>query len=339
MGLLMRGEKKVTVFDYEKENRWARDKRVKYVMGDMRDVDAVEMAVNNKQVVYLTAAVIRYMDGLQHELELSYSINVLGTENVVKACVKHKVKCLIQTSTMHVNLPSDFDGKSVLKEDMPYVSKGNSTSHYGTTKALAEMVVRRGNHENGLKTISIRPGGVFGAKDLMIFQNMADHKRYLFMGYDLHLDWVYVDNIAYGHFMAEKYLLGKNDGGFACHITNEEPMFNNKFRRMISYYAPYIQMIHVSHRFFWILAYLVVMVKSVFKQNVPNMGELAYLTPTAMRLLGISVQLCPKRAKKVLGYHPVFTVNDGVQLTVLEYDTGASIFDTDSPSVNGTSIF
>jgi len=90
---------------------------------------------------------------------------------------------------MMVNIPKDHDHNSTgrLTEDMPYVTRENTTSHYATTKAMGEKIVRDAHGKNSiLQTISLRPCGIVGAMDstmmeIMMRQNvrLADYWVYI----------------------------------------------------------------------------------------------------------------------------------------------------------------
>lgn len=139
--LLHRGETKVTVFDSDPRVRWSADPRVRFVCGDVRRAPEVHGACAGIETVYLTAASVRYMDELDFQWQRSYEVNVVGAQNVIEACVAQGVRYLVQTSTMMVNVAKTFDNAAPLTEDLPYVTRKNSTSHYATTKALGEKLV------------------------------------------------------------------------------------------------------------------------------------------------------------------------------------------------------
>lgn len=91
-------------------------------------------------------AIIRFMDRLASQYELSHNINVIGTENVVNACIESNVKVLIQTSTSSV-FQTTVPGALHLgmDEHSPKCTRENATCHYGLTKMLAEEIVLKAN--------------------------------------------------------------------------------------------------------------------------------------------------------------------------------------------------
>lgn len=211
--LLIRGEKKVNVFDNSPTCVWANDKRVTYTQGDITKYSDVLAACGNIDTVYLTAAAITFMDKIPYQYEKSFVINVIGCENVIKACIDCEVNYLIQTSTFHVTVPcAGKKGVIEVNEEDPYVNQDSCTSYYAATKALAEQLVLRAHgsvHPNNvteLNTISIRPPGIFGARDHLVVEDMLKNKEYMFLGFTSYMDWSYVDNVAYAHLLGTSLL-------------------------------------------------------------------------------------------------------------------------------------
>eukprot|EP00755_Sulcionema_specki_P023539 Sspe_Gene.79156::Locus_49590_Transcript_1_1_Confidence_1.000_Length_1906::g.79156::m.79156 len=131
--LLERGETKIRAFDIVSRNPFAGDSRVTYIQGDVTKLDNLVEACKGVQTVYSTFAAIRFWERMEFLAGLSYKVNVVGTENVIKACQQCKVKRLIQTSTSNV-----FAAPSLTKQDMdetsPYVTRDISHNHYSWTK-------------------------------------------------------------------------------------------------------------------------------------------------------------------------------------------------------------
>jgi len=167
--LIARGETQVRAFDVRKNSRL--HPKAQFIQGDMTVFEDVLKASQDVDTVYLTAAIIRYFERLPHQAQLSYSINVQGTKNVVEACLKCGVKRLIQTSSSNVTLARD-NKLYEMNEESPFVTRENSPSHYGWTKVLAEKLVidANGTSLKGsnavLGTGCIRPcSAIFGAFD------------------------------------------------------------------------------------------------------------------------------------------------------------------------------
>ncbi len=74
------------------------DDRVKSIIGDVRQYESIERAVNGVDIV-IHAAALKRIDMLEYHVCESIYTNILGTLNVAQACVRHKVKQALLIST------------------------------------------------------------------------------------------------------------------------------------------------------------------------------------------------------------------------------------------------
>jgi nucleoside-diphosphate-sugar epimerase len=332
----------VFVFDFSSNNPWVSDSRVTYLQGDITKLEQVNEACKGITTVFLTAATINFMDNLPYQYEASYRVNVTGTGNVIQACQNQNVKYLIQTSTLHVTVQNPYHntdsiwslfatptkGVIYIHEDDKYVTKETATSHYGSTKALAEQLVLQAN-SSSLSTISIRPPGIFGARDHLVAEDMLQNSEYLFLGFKMLLDWEYVDNICFSHLLAESKLRSSKSkvAGNAYLISNNEPMINDVFRTMFVYYGK-LKATAGPPRMIWMLGYIVEILQRIFQKNFPRLPHpLNCLTLTALRIMVLDLSVTSTKAKDILGYYDVFTVEEGIQLSVMEHQQkGITLF-------------
>jgi UDP-glucose 4-epimerase len=85
----------------------------------------------------------------------AFEVNIAGTFNVLEACVKHKVKKLIYSSSASVY----GDAVSVpMKEDHPF----NNKNFYGATKIAGEAMCTAYNDRYELEIIGLRYMNVYG---------------------------------------------------------------------------------------------------------------------------------------------------------------------------------
>ncbi|THF98825.1 hypothetical protein TEA_001757 [Camellia sinensis var. sinensis] len=170
--------------------------------------------------------------------ELHHSVNVKGTQNIIDACVEHKVKRLIYTSSPSVV----FDGVHGIingDESLPYPAKHNDS--YSATKAEGEALVIKSNDINGLLTCCIRPSSIFGPGDKLLVPSLVSAARagklkFLIGDGKNMYDFTYVENVAHAHICAERALASERiaaerAAGQAYFITNMEPI---KFWEFVS---------------------------------------------------------------------------------------------------------
>ena len=144
------------------------------ICGDIRDPEKVNKAVDGMdKVIHLVS---NFRKGGSDEKE-AYTINVEGTENVLKACLKFDVKKLLHCSTIGVHgdvqeIPAD--------ENTPF----NPGDLYQETKLIAEKRVWKFYKETGLPISVIRPISMFGPGDLRMLKlfRMINKGRFVIVG-------------------------------------------------------------------------------------------------------------------------------------------------------------
>jgi len=153
-----------------------------------------------------------------------YQANVLGTLNVIDACLHNDISHLVYVSSASVV----FGGESIegADESIPYPSK--PLSHYTDTKAIAERAVLNANSRD-LKTLSLRPHLVWGPGDRHILPGIIEQaksgKLRIVGSGDNIVDTTYIDNFTQAQMCVLNAVDG-NDGawGKAYFISDGEPV-------------------------------------------------------------------------------------------------------------------
>lgn len=190
---------------------------------DLADYNAVDKAINGCEIVFHVAA----KAGVWGSYASYYKANVIGTQNVINACLKHHVKYLIYTSSPSVV----FNGDSWVNvtETIGY---GNPSKMcpYAKTKMLAEKLVLEANRQQGLKTIALRPHLIWGPGDNHLIPTIikaAQQRRLYQVGSGENwVDISYVTNVAQAHLLALKALSNDNTAvsGKAYFISQGDPV-------------------------------------------------------------------------------------------------------------------
>lgn len=124
-----------------------KNKKIKFVVGDIKDFSSVFLATKGIDYVIHTAA-NKHIDIAADIPFETTNINVIGTNNVINACIQNNVLGMILTSSDKACSP---------------------TSLYGTTKLLAEKNVILANSFSDTKFSALRYGNVIGSNG-SIFQ-------------------------------------------------------------------------------------------------------------------------------------------------------------------------
>jgi len=194
-------------------------KGVELIRGDLANPQIVEDAARGCDIIFHVAA----KAGVWGAYEDYYRTNVVGTENVIKACRTCGIGRLVYTSSPSVVFDgSDMEG---VDESTPYPD--HFEAHYPRTKALAEQMVL-GANDMTLSTVALRPHIIWGPGDNHLIPRLLDRARsgalrQIGDGSNL-VDTVYIDNAAHAHLLAAQRL--SPDGacaGKAYFISQGEP--------------------------------------------------------------------------------------------------------------------
>jgi UDP-glucose 4-epimerase len=141
----------------ENLNNALKDSRVKIydVGGDILQTDILNSAMNGVDGVFHFAALWLLQC---HEFPRSaFNTNILGTYNVIEACVKNNIKKLIYSSSASVYGDAERD---FIDEGHPF----NNKNFYGATKICGEAMLRSFHFRYSLNYIALRYMNVFGPR-------------------------------------------------------------------------------------------------------------------------------------------------------------------------------
>lgn len=141
---------------HEMRSEFGNDSRLRWFLGDIRDLSRLEIALNGIDFVIHAAALKQVDTGEYNPMEF-VKTNVLGSQNVIEASIKSKVSRVLALSTDKASSPINLYGATKLTADKLFIAANNYSQGYGT----ALSVVRYGN--------------VMGSRGSVIpvFQNLA----------------------------------------------------------------------------------------------------------------------------------------------------------------------
>lgn len=227
-------------------------------LGDLRNFDDVDAAVDGCDVVYHIAA----YPSVSMDPRPYYETNVLGSKHVVAACLKRKVRKLVYTSTQCV--ANTIESQEGIDESTPYAPR--FLGWYQMTKAIAEQFIRAANYapwtddydfggvdlsesrfrsldskfdfprpprdpnrEDTLMTVALRPHLIWGPRDQHLAPRLFERARsgrLTRVGDGTNrLATIYVENCATAHRMAADALVpGSPVPGSVYYISQDEPL-------------------------------------------------------------------------------------------------------------------
>jgi FlaA1/EpsC-like NDP-sugar epimerase len=121
--------------------------KIKYIIGDVRDYEAVKFATKNVDYIFHMAA-LKHVPICEDHPQEAIKTNITGTTNIVNAAVENHVSKVIDVSTDKAVEPLNL---------------------YGMTKAVGEKLIIQGNDlSTHTKFVCIRGGNVMGSNGSVI---------------------------------------------------------------------------------------------------------------------------------------------------------------------------
>jgi dTDP-glucose 4,6-dehydratase len=131
-------------------------RQIEVVHGDLTDPDAVKKAVKATDYVFHLGALIAIPYSYIHPFSFVQS-NVVGTANILNACLEVGIERLITTST------SEVYGTAVTIP-MDETHRLHPQSPYAASKAAADHLVESYAHSFDLPVVIVRPFNTFGPR-------------------------------------------------------------------------------------------------------------------------------------------------------------------------------
>jgi UDP-N-acetylglucosamine 4,6-dehydratase len=120
--------------------KFGNDSRLRWFIGDIRDLERLKLALHGIDFVVHAAALKQVETGEYNPVEF-IKTNVLGSQNVIDACISAGVKRVVALSTDKASSPINLYGATKLTADKLFVAANN----YGYTYGTIFSVVRYGN--------------------------------------------------------------------------------------------------------------------------------------------------------------------------------------------------
>lgn len=149
---MAKGPKEIRIYSrnehkqVEMRNRFP-DKRIRFIIGDVRDKNILNFAMNKVDTVFHLAA-LKHVPVCEDNPWEAVLTNIYGTQNVIEAAIKNNVEVVVDVST----------DKAV-----------DPFNHYGVTKACGEKLIINANKlPTKTKFICVRGGNVIGTNGSVI---------------------------------------------------------------------------------------------------------------------------------------------------------------------------
>ena len=338
--------------------------RTRGVVGDLTDLSSVVAGLRGASVVFHCATAAPAASNAANK-SLMTRVNVDGTRNVVEACLKNSVPRLVFTSSASVV----FDGRDLsgVDEAAPYARR--PMDYYAATKIEAEKIVLAANGEELLggkgksggkkkknkplllRTVALRPSGIFGEHDALLVPTIVEKARAGKMRFIIGsgrnvMDWTYAGNVAAAHLAADAKLERESEqeqeeqqegdggggdpkkqrpGGAAIagrpfFVTNDDPRpfwgFMGDLLEPLGYERPRIRLpFWPLYLVSWLVAAAVALLNLVPGLAVPSSD----FSPMRITISAAERRLSCAAARRDFGYVPSVSVEEGVERTVAAF--------------------
>ncbi len=117
-----------------------KDNRLRFFLGDIRDSSRLDIALHNVDFVVHAAALKQVDTGEYNPMEF-VKTNIVGSQNVIDACIRNGIKKVVALSTDKASSPINLYGATKLTADKLFSAANNYSHAYGTNFSI----VRYGN--------------------------------------------------------------------------------------------------------------------------------------------------------------------------------------------------
>ena len=118
--------------------------KIRYFIGDIRDKDRLIMAMKGDIDIVIHAAALKQVPTAEYNPFEAVKTNIIGSQNVIDACLASNVKKVIALSTDKAAAPINLYGATKLTSDKLFIAANN----YKGENEIKFSVVRYGNVAN-----------------------------------------------------------------------------------------------------------------------------------------------------------------------------------------------
>jgi dTDP-glucose 4,6-dehydratase len=268
-----------------------RNSNFHFIKGDIRNLEQVKTAVKNADAVFNDAAVVSVRLSIDNPM-LVNEVNVNGALNLLKASVDSGVKRFVQASSASVY--GDTETLPVIEDTLL-----RPISPYAVSELAAESYARAFHKTYGLETVCLRYFNVYGPRQsyspytgaITIFMNqlLKNESITIFGDGEQTRDFVYVEDVAAANVLA---LSRKEAAGEVFNIATGAATSVNVLVRSLT--------------------------KVFGKSDLKPLHTQA--KPGEIRFSCASIE----KAKRILGYRPVFSIENGLERLVKWYTSTSS---------------
>jgi nucleoside-diphosphate-sugar epimerase len=294
------------------DTRWLDGLGVERVVGDLEDVEALRAGVKGADWVFNCAAKV----GDWGRLEDFRRLNVEALRLLLEASCESGVERFVHVSSLGV-----YEGRDHHGTDETVPPAANSLDAYTRSKTEAEALVQDYQRRRGLPAAIIRPGFIYGERDRTVIPKLLVNLRRGTFAYfgsgDQLLNCIYAKNLVHGILLAAENPAAL---GEVFNLTDGQRVTKKQFIGQVAELAGLKP--PTRHIPLGLARFLATFVEGAAKlrgaRNPPLINKARF------KFLGLNLDYSIEKARRILGYAPPFTVEQGIERAMAEHRPGQS---------------
>lgn len=277
------------------------------IVGDMEDAGTLARGVEGADWVINTAAKV----GDWGALEDFRRLNVAALKLLLEAADQARVERFVHVSSLGV-----YEGRDHFGTDETVPTAAQALDGYTRSKIEAEELAMTYFKERSLPITIVRPGFIYGPRDRTVLPKLIKALRKRTFAYfgsgEQALNCIYVKNLVHAIFLAAE---SPQAVGEIFNVTDGELVTK---RRFVSCVAVGIGLkpprLRIPLRLARFLAEM--MERRAIRKGAT---EPPLLNKARYKFLGLNLDYSIEKARRVLGYEPPFTVEQGLEESLAEW--------------------
>jgi len=287
-------------------DRWGVEK----VVGDLEDAEALARGCSGADWVINCAAKV----GDWGTLEEFRRLNVEALRRLLDAAVEAGVERFVHVSSLGV-----YEGRDHFGTDESTPPAADSLDAYTRSKTEAEALALSEHRDKGLKVSIVRPGFIYGERDRTVLPKLLDalkKGRFFYFGSgEQALNCVYVKNLVQAIYLAAEV---PEAVGEVFNITDGEFVSKRRFVGGVARRAGLPEPTRRIPR--GVAKGLATVVETIAKARGAKRPPL--INKARYKFIGLHLDYSIEKARRVLGYSPAFTTEQGLDAAVADLTGG-----------------
>ncbi|WP_435018651.1 NAD-dependent epimerase/dehydratase family protein [Tundrisphaera sp. TA3] len=282
------------------DTRWLDTWGVEKVSGDLEDARAIREGVAGADWIFNCAAKV----GDWGTLEEFRRLNVEALRILLDAAVEAGVGRFVHVSSLGV-----YEGRDHFGTDETTPPAANALDGYTRSKVEAEALALQYVKEKGLPLTVVRPGFIYGPRDRTVLPKLVNSLRtgkFAYFGSgNQALNCIYVKNLVHALFLAAE---SPQAVGEVFNITDGARVSKKQFIGRVAELAgvkPPRRRIPL-----WLAWTLAILLERRAKRKGSTTPPL--VNKARYKFLGLNLDYSIGKARRILGYEPPFTTEQGL---------------------------